>query len=123
MPQIGLDVLIDRLDPIATDTLGEAMQLCVARGSPFVELPHWVACILLRADSDWHRVLARYPAVDVARLSTDLTAAMDRAAPADDVGPGPVRPRSPRRCSGPGCTRRCCWTRPACGRATCWSPY
>jgi type VI secretion system protein VasG len=50
---------------------------CKMRGNPYVELVHWVHQILNTADSDLHRIIAKY-GLDASRVATDLTAALDK---------------------------------------------
>jgi type VI secretion system protein VasG len=68
--------LFSKLDEKAYKSIESATILCKTRGNPSVELAHWVNQILLSDNTDWHEAL-RFFALDEARLSKDMVAAMD----------------------------------------------
>ena len=68
--------LFSKLDEKAYKAIESATILCKTRGNPYVELSHWVNQILLSENTDWHEVV-RFFALDEARLSKDMVAAMD----------------------------------------------
>jgi type VI secretion system protein VasG len=68
--------LFSKLDNKAYKAIESATILCKTRGNPYIELTHWVNQILLSERSDWHGAL-RFFALDEAKLSKDMIAAMD----------------------------------------------
>ncbi len=77
MPDISRATLFGKLSPIAYRSIEGATLFCKLRGNAYVELCHWVHQILQLPDSDLHRVLSHY-AIDVARMSRDITDALER---------------------------------------------
>jgi len=68
--------LFSKLGNKAYKAIESATILCKTRGNPYIELTHWVNQILLSERSDWHGAL-RFFALDEAKLSRDMIAAMD----------------------------------------------
>jgi type VI secretion system protein VasG len=68
--------LFSKLDAKAYKTIESATILCKTRGNPYIELVHWVNQILLSENTDWHEI-TRFFALDEAKLSKDMVAAMD----------------------------------------------
>ena len=77
MTEISRAALFGKLNPLAYRSVESATVFCKLRGNPYVELAHWMHQILAAPDSDLHRV-ARHFQLDAARLSADLTDALDR---------------------------------------------
>ncbi|MDR2796521.1 MAG: AAA family ATPase, partial [Spirochaetaceae bacterium] len=68
--------LFSKLDEKAYKSIESATILCKTRGNPYIELTHWVNQILLSENTDWHEIV-RFFALDEAKLSKDMIAAMD----------------------------------------------
>ena len=68
--------LFSKLNEKAYKAIESATVLCKARGNPYIELSHWVNQILLSENTDWHEI-TRFFALDEAKLSKDMVAAMD----------------------------------------------
>jgi type VI secretion system protein VasG len=68
--------LFSKLDEKAYKAIESATILCKTRGNPYIELAHWVNQILLSEGTDWHEI-TRFFALDEAKLSKDMIAAMD----------------------------------------------
>ncbi|MEN9904000.1 MAG: type secretion system ATPase TssH, partial [Pseudomonadota bacterium] len=76
MSEISRVTLFGKLDPLAYKAIEGATVFCKLRGNPYVELVHWLQQILLTPDSDLHRIVRHFE-LDTARLSSDITAALD----------------------------------------------
>ena len=77
MSEISRVALFGKLDSLAYKAIEGATVYCKLRGNPYVELEHWLMQILSAPDSDLHRIVRHFD-IDSARLSADLTAALDR---------------------------------------------
>jgi len=77
MTEISRAALFGKLNPLAYRSVESATVFCKLRGNPYVELVHWLHQILAAPDSDLHRIVRLYQ-LDPARLSTDMTEALDR---------------------------------------------
>src|SRR6202045_2177164 len=77
MAEIKRSILFGKLNSIAYKAVESATIFCKMRGNPYVELVHWFNQIFQAADSDLHRIIKHY-AVNLSRLATDLTAALDK---------------------------------------------
>src|SRR4051794_39666878 len=77
MTEISRSALFGKLNSLGYKAIEGATVLCKLRGNPYVELPHWIQLIVQTPDSDLHRILRHFE-VDAARLSKDLTDALDR---------------------------------------------
>src|ERR1700726_864734 len=77
MAEIKRSILFGKLNPIAYKAVESATIFCKMRGNPYVELVHWLFQVFQLADTDLHRILRHY-AVNLSRLATDLTAALDK---------------------------------------------
>lgn len=69
--------MFGKLNKTAYQTMESATILCKTRGNPYVELVHWINQIFLSENTDWHSAIRHFE-LDSAKLSRDLTAAMDR---------------------------------------------
>ena len=69
--------IFGKLDQLAYKGLESATVLCKTRGNPYVELVHFLNQILLGGSSDVHEII-RYFALDEAKISKDMVAALDR---------------------------------------------
>jgi type VI secretion system protein VasG len=76
MSEISRVTLFGKLEPLAYKAIEAATVFCKLRGNPYVELVHWLQQILLTPDSDLHRIVRHFE-LDPARLSSDITAALD----------------------------------------------
>src|SRR3954469_600593 len=76
MAQVDLKRLVSRLHKNTRDALEAAVGLCVARTNYHVEVEHWLIKLLEGTNSDIV-VLLRQLGVDLSRLTTDLTQAID----------------------------------------------
>jgi type VI secretion system protein VasG len=77
MSEISRVALFGKLNSLAYKAIEGATVYCKLRGNPYVELEHWLMQMLSTPDSDLHRIVRRFD-IDSARLSADLTAALDR---------------------------------------------
>ena len=77
MSEIRREMLFGKLNPVALQTIESATLFCKMRGNPYVELVHWVHQIIEHSESDWRRVFEAF-GVEPARMSTDLTQALER---------------------------------------------
>ncbi|MEM9382110.1 MAG: AAA family ATPase, partial [Planctomycetota bacterium] len=77
MASLNLKSLVARLSAPARRALEGATGLCLSRTHYNVEIEHWLLKILEVPGSDLERILARFE-VDPARLTGDLTRALDR---------------------------------------------
>ncbi|HEX6243075.1 MAG TPA: type VI secretion system ATPase TssH [Polyangiales bacterium] len=77
MSEIRREALFGKLNPVAYQTIEGATVFAKMRGNPFVELVHWVHQLLQHQDSDWQRIVSAFD-IDLARLATDLTQALDK---------------------------------------------
>src|SRR5690606_31961093 len=69
--------LIDRLSPLARDTLEQGAGLCLGHGHYSVEIEHWLLKLLEHPDSDWVQLLHQLD-LDPGRLSSAINAALER---------------------------------------------
>jgi type VI secretion system protein VasG len=74
---VNLKALMGRLDSTCRNALEAAAGLCHARTNYAVEIEHFLLKLVEPADTDFARILRQYE-VDPARLSRDITAAVDR---------------------------------------------
>jgi type VI secretion system protein VasG len=77
MAEIKRTALFGKLNSLAYKATEGATVFCKMRGNPYVELVHWVHQILNTADSDLHRIIAKF-GIDQSRLAADLMAALDK---------------------------------------------
>jgi type VI secretion system protein VasG len=77
MSEISRVSLFGKLNPLAYKALESATVFCKMRGNPYVELVHYVHQLVQLPDCDLKRILTHY-GIDPARLSKDLTEALDR---------------------------------------------
>lgn len=77
MAEIKRTELFGKLDEVAYKAIESATVFCKVRGNPYVELAHWLNQIISTDETDIHLILRHFEA-DAARLSADLTAALDR---------------------------------------------
>ena len=77
MTEISRAALFGKLNPLAYRSIESATVFCKLRGNPYVELAHWLHQMLAAPDSDLHRIVRHYQ-LDAARLSADLTDALDK---------------------------------------------
>jgi len=77
MTEISRAALFGKLNPLAYRSVESATVFCKLRGNPYVELAHWLHQILAAPDSDLHRIVRHFQ-LDPARLSSDMTDALDR---------------------------------------------
>lgn len=76
MTEISRVALFGKLNSMGYKAIEGATVFCKMRGNPYVEIVHWLAQIVQLPDSDFHRIIEHYK-VDPARLSSDMTAALD----------------------------------------------
>lgn len=76
MSEISRVALFGKLNSIGYKAVESATVFCKLRGNPYVEIVHWLAQIVQLQDSDFKRIIDHYK-VDPARLSADMTAALD----------------------------------------------
>lgn len=74
---LNLKSLISRLDDQCRSALEAAAGLCLSRTNYDVDLEHLLLKLIEPSDTDFSRILRHYE-VDAARLSKDLTRALDR---------------------------------------------
>jgi type VI secretion system protein VasG len=77
MSEISRVALFGKLNPLLYKAIEGATVFCKLRGNPYVELVHWLHQILSTDDSDLHRIVRHFD-VDAAKLSADLTRALDK---------------------------------------------
>src|SRR5215468_11490022 len=77
MSEISRSALFGKLNSLAYKAIEGATVFCKLRGSPYVELVHWIQQILQTPDSDMHRIVRHFE-VDSSRLAKDITEALDR---------------------------------------------
>lgn len=77
MAEIKRTELFGKLDDVAYKAIESATVFCKVRGNPYVELVHWLNQIIGSDETDIHLILRHFEA-DAARLSGDLTAALER---------------------------------------------
>ncbi|HTU59706.1 MAG TPA: type VI secretion system ATPase TssH, partial [Polyangiales bacterium] len=77
MSEISRVSLFGKLNPLAYKALESATVFCKMRGNPYVELSHYVHQLVEQPDCDIKRILTHFR-IDPARLSKDLTEALDR---------------------------------------------
>ena len=76
MTEISRVALFGKLNTMGYKAVEGATVFCKMRGNPYVEIVHWLAQIVQLPDSDFHKIIEHYK-VDPARLSADMTAALD----------------------------------------------
>lgn len=76
MTEISRVALFGKLNSMGYKAVEGATVFCKMRGNPYVEIVHWLAQIVQLPDSDFHKIIEHYK-VDPARLSADMTAALD----------------------------------------------
>ena len=77
MTEISRSALFGRLHPSARKAIETATGLCRQRGNPYVELAHWLHIMVRDGQNDLAAIRAAF-ALDDARLSADLIAALDQ---------------------------------------------
>src|SRR5262245_46910426 len=77
MSEISRVSLFGKLNPLAYKALESATVFCKMRGNPYVELSHYVHQLVQQPDCDFKRIIEQ-GGLDPARLSKDLTEALDR---------------------------------------------
>ncbi|HET8939707.1 MAG TPA: type VI secretion system ATPase TssH [Polyangiales bacterium] len=77
MSEISRVSLFGKLNPLAYKALESATVFCKMRGNPYVELSHYVHQLVQQPDCDFKRII-EHSGLDPARLSRDLTEALDR---------------------------------------------
>ncbi len=75
--QRNLKSLISRLNHTTRSALESAAGLCLSRSNYFVEVEHWLLKLLEFSDTDLQRLLRHFE-IDSARVTRDLTRAIDR---------------------------------------------
>ena len=76
MTRISGAGLIEKLNKFTAKGLENSMVFCQNRGSPYVELVHWLHQIQQLPDSDLHRIYNRFE-IDQPQLSSDYIRIMD----------------------------------------------
>ena len=76
MTQISGTGLIDKLNKLTCKGLENSRIFCQNRGSPYVEMVHWLHQILQLPDSDLHRIFKRFD-LDLSHLKRDFIKVMD----------------------------------------------
>ncbi len=64
MTEISRSTLFGKLNPLGYRAIESATVFCKLRGSPYVELVHWLHQILQAPDSDLHRILSHFEIAD-----------------------------------------------------------
>jgi type VI secretion system protein VasG len=77
MIELRRDKLFGKLNQIAYQTMEGATLFCKMRGNPYVELVHWIHQLFEHPGSDFRRLAEAFE-LDPARLSADLTRALDQ---------------------------------------------
>ncbi len=77
MSEISRVALFGKLNTLTYRSIESATLFCKMRGNPYVELVHWLHQLFESQNSDAQRILRHFQ-VDPARLSADLTEALDR---------------------------------------------
>ena len=77
MSDISRAALFGKLDPLLYQSIEAATVFCKLRGNPYVELVHWLHPLLNANDGDLQRIIRHFD-MDAARLSADVTRALDR---------------------------------------------
>lgn len=77
MANIQLKPLISKLNDTCTRTLEAAAGLCLSRSHYNVEVEHWLLKLLDVSNTDLHAICKAF-AIDVSRLESDLTKAIDK---------------------------------------------
>ena len=77
MSEISRVALFGKLNSLGYKAIEGATVFCKLRGTPYVELVHWVQQILQTPDSDLHRIVRHFE-LDAGRLAGDVTNALDR---------------------------------------------
>jgi type VI secretion system protein VasG len=75
--QRNLKSLISRLNQTTRSALESAAGLCLSRSNYFVEVEHWLLKLLEYSDTDLARLLRHFE-IESARVTRDLTRAIDR---------------------------------------------
>ena len=87
MAHVDLKQLVRRLNDSSRAALEGAVELCLSRTNYHVEVEHWLMKLLEDSNSDFV-VLLRQFGVDDARLTRDLTRALDRFRTGNSRDPG-----------------------------------
>ncbi len=77
MTEISRAALFGKLNAVGYRAVEGATVFCKMRGNPYVEIVHWLAQLLQSQDNDVAAIVRHYN-LDPARLSADMTAALDR---------------------------------------------
>ncbi len=77
MTEISRVALFGKLNEVGYRAVEGATVFCKMRGNPYVEIVHWLSQLLQSPDNDVAKIVAHY-GIDPARLSADMTAALDR---------------------------------------------
>jgi type VI secretion system protein VasG len=77
MASVNIRSLVDKLNPHCRRTLEGAAGLCLSRTNYDIEIEHWLLKLLEPANTDLSRILRHFD-VDPARVSRELTRALDR---------------------------------------------
>ena len=87
MAAVNLKSLISRLNTLTRGNLEGAAGLCLARTQYNVEIEHWLTKLLDAPGSDAVAIARRFE-IDSARLTRDLTKALDRLKTGNSRPPG-----------------------------------
>ncbi|MDC9581380.1 type VI secretion system ATPase TssH, partial [Xenorhabdus sp. PR6a] len=77
MSEISRSVLFGKLNRVLFTSLEQATTFCKLRSNPYVELVHWLHQLMQLQNCDLQSII-RYFALDEARLTKDIIAALDR---------------------------------------------
>ncbi len=77
MSEISRSVLFGKLNRVLFTSLENATTFCKLRSNPYVELVHWLHQLMQQQNSDLQSII-RYFALDEAKLTKDIIAALDR---------------------------------------------
>jgi type VI secretion system protein VasG len=87
MAAVAPRLLAGKLNPVCRRALEGAAGLCLSRSNYHVEIEHWLLKLLENAESDLPRLLRQYD-VNAARVSRDLTQALDKLKTGNTSAPG-----------------------------------
>ncbi len=77
MTEISRAALFGKLNSVGYKAIESATVFCKMRGNPYVELVHWLHQILQLQNSDLQCIIRQFN-MDVSRLASDFTQALDR---------------------------------------------
>ncbi|MDC9595435.1 type VI secretion system ATPase TssH [Xenorhabdus anantnagensis] len=77
MSEISRSVLFSKLNRVLFTSLENATTFCKLRSNPYVELVHWLHQLMQQQNCDLQSII-RYFALDEAKLTKDIIAALDR---------------------------------------------